>query len=188
MQAELASAKTTITPVLKQKAGLDAASSLFLGVLEKRQQQGKIVGNHTFKPPPRVTLTGPKKEGWLKDLATPTTPLRKLSRTIPHGLRGRDLLEECSAKKIPINRAVWFVRCVGANELRGLKRKGAGALAIGNEARWVREWTHQVTQFIEREMEECEKKQNATPSKANPPKVAVQDPKLWKDKLLYAYV
>lgn len=93
----------------------------------------------------------------MRDLANPTVSLRRLSRTIPHGLRGKSLLDQCSNKKIPPNRAIWFVKCVGANELRGLRRKGASSLAYGNEARWIKEWTHQVIQFIDKTALDCGK-------------------------------
>lgn len=102
-----------------------------------------------------------RKEAWLRDLANSNVPLRKLSRTIPHGTRNRTLLEQCCSKAVPIPRAVWFARCVGANELRGLKRKGASGISstafgttsaatMTSEATWIREWTEQVTEYIEK--------------------------------------
>lgn len=130
--------------------GLRSLSSLYLAILEKRQSYSAITAPSTFKPPPRVTLPDQKREAWLRDLANPLVPLRRLSRTIPHGLKGPTLLEQCATKCIPAARAVWFVRCVGANELRGLKRKGVGSLALGGEAKWIKEWTGQVVQFLEK--------------------------------------
>lgn len=119
--------------------------------MDTRDKKCRISSHSTFKPPPRVTLTDQKKEAWLKDLASPSVPLRKLSRTIPHGIRNRTLLEQCCSKAIPISRAVWFARCVGANELRGLKRKGhAGTTAMAAECGWIRDWTEDVVNFIEK--------------------------------------
>ena len=104
----------------------------------------------TFKPPPRVTLTDTKREAWLRDLANPASPLRRLSRTIPHGIRGKVLLDQCLSKRIPSARAVWLAKCVGANEMRAYRRKGAGgALAMGGELKWIKDWTVFVEQFIE---------------------------------------
>ncbi|KAF8419653.1 hypothetical protein EV426DRAFT_267297 [Tirmania nivea] len=148
-------ARNQVWPILKQKTGIRHLSDLFLEVLAKRQNYNRITAPSTFKPPPRVTLSDAKRETWLRDLANPAVSLRRLSRTIPHGVRGRALLDQCSSKNIPPTRAIWFVRCVGANELRGLKRKGASSVAFGNEAKWMKEWTGQVIQFIEKAIAEC---------------------------------
>ena len=118
--------------------------------LDQRQAHGTVAASCTFKPPPRVTLTDTKREAWLRDLADPDIPLRRLSRTIPHGIRGKILLDHCLGKMIPTTRAVWLAKCVGANEIRAFKRKGAGgAFAIGGEAKWIKDWTANVEQFLE---------------------------------------
>lgn len=149
-QAETGSAKGAIFPSLKHKTGLYALSTVFTGLLASRRHNGQITSASTFKPPPRVTLTDTKREAWLKDLANPTTSLRKLSRTIPHGIRGKGLLEQCLNKNVPTDRAVWLAKCVGANEIRAFKRKGVnGAVVMGGEAKWIRDWTVFVEQFVD---------------------------------------
>lgn len=149
-QVETSSAKGTIFPSLKHKSGLYALSTVFTGILGSRRHNGQINSASTFKPPPRVTVTDTKREGWLRDLANPTTSLRRLSRTIPHGIRGKGLLEQCLNKNIPTDRAVWLAKCVGANEVRAFKRKGVnGAVVMGGEAKWVRDWTMFVEQFVD---------------------------------------
>ena len=136
-------------PGVKHKSGLQILSSLFVSVLDRRQAHGTVTAKCTFKPPPRVTLTDTKREAWLRDLANPTIPLRRLSRTIPHGIRGKTLLDHCLTKKIPVWRAVWLAKCVGANEIRAFKRKGTnGAFAIGGETKWIKDWTSNVEQFV----------------------------------------
>lgn len=118
--------------------------------MRHRRDIGQVVAPPSFKPPPRVTLTDTKREVWLRDLANPAITLRRLSRTIPHGIRGRVLLDQCLNKKVPAERAVWLAKCVGANEIRAVKRKGAnGALVMGGEAKWIRDWTICVEQFVE---------------------------------------
>lgn len=137
-------------PSLKQKTGLNALSTIFMGVLNQRRNRGQITAPSTFKPPPRVTLTDTKREVWLKDLANPTISLRRLSRTIPHGIRGRTLLDQCLNKSVPTERAVWLAKCVGANEIRAFKRKGVtGAFVMGGELKWIRDWTIFVEQFVD---------------------------------------
>lgn len=149
-QNEVSTAKHAIWSSLKHKSGSQVLSSLFVSALDQRQAHGAVTANCTFKPPPRVTLTDTKREAWLRDLANPDIPLRRLSRTIPHGVRGKVLLDQCLAKEVPTSRAVWLAQCVGANEIRAFKRKGAGgAFAIGGESKWIKDWTSSVEQFIE---------------------------------------
>ncbi|KAK5679505.1 RNA polymerase II mediator complex subunit [Elasticomyces elasticus] len=157
-QTEYNSAKPSIWPNLtaKNNTGLQMLNYLFTQVMEKRQVLGKCTAPSTFKPPPRVTVTDTKREAWLKDLANPEIPLRKQSRTIPHGIRGKLLMDQCLNKDVPLQRAVWLAKCVGANELRAFKRKGvSGVAAATNETKWVHEWTVHVEQFLEGVTESC---------------------------------
>lgn len=147
---EATTAKHSIYANLKHKSGLQILSSLFVSTLDQRQVHGTITTTSTFKPPPRVTLTDTKREAWLRDLANPSIPLRRLSRTIPHGIRGKILLDHCLSKDIPISRAIWLAKCVGANEIRAFKRKGTGGVfTVGGEAKWIKDWTINVEQFLE---------------------------------------
>ncbi|KAJ5639766.1 uncharacterized protein N7484_007628 [Penicillium longicatenatum] len=149
-QNESNTARPALYGQLKHRTGLQMLSTVFSAALEKRQNHNTVHAPSSFKPPPRVTLTDNKREAWLRDLANPSVPLRRLSRTIPHGIRGKVLLDQCLGKWIPVARAVWLAKCVGANEIRAFKRKGtSGALAVGLEAKWVRDWTTNVQQFVE---------------------------------------
>ncbi|KAK2743391.1 RNA polymerase II mediator complex subunit [Myotisia sp. PD_48] len=149
-QNESNSARQPLRPYLSQQPGLELLSNAFSAVLEQRQANSRIMQPSTFKPPPRVTITDPRREAWLRELANHEVPLRKLSRTIPHGVRGRVLLEQCLNKNIPLARAIWLVKCVGANEIRAFKRKGTAAAVANNlEAKWIRDWTISIQQFLE---------------------------------------
>ncbi|KAL3466791.1 hypothetical protein BJX64DRAFT_284344 [Aspergillus heterothallicus] len=155
-QNESNTARPSLYAQLKHRSGLQMLSSVFMAALEKRQNHNMVTAPSSFKPPPRVTLTDNKREAWLRDLANPSVPLRRLSRTIPHGIRGKALLDQCLNKWIPVSRAVWLAKCVGANEIRAFKRKGtSGTLALGLEAKWVREWTSGVQQFLEGVIGSC---------------------------------
>jgi len=156
---ETGAAKTTILPALKHKQGLQTISAILTSVIAQRRSHGQITSASTFKPPPRVTVTDTKREMWLKDLANPTISLRRLSRSIPHGIRGKILLDQSLSKNIPIERAVWLAKCVGANELRSFRRKGAsGTFAMGGEAKWIRDFTVCVEQFVESIVGSCGEK------------------------------
>ena len=147
---ELHSAKVPLYNAFKHKQGVDSLSVLFSLVLDQKSQHGVISSVSTFKPPPRVTLTEAKRKSWIADLANADVPLRRLSRTIPQGIRGQSLLDQCLQNSVPISRAIWFAKCVCANEIRTLKRKGTTpAVAVGAESKWLREWTVNVEQFLE---------------------------------------
>ena len=155
-QNEFLTARPSVLSSLKNKSGLQILSSLYASALGERELHGTITAASTFKPPPRVTLTDTKKEAWLRDLADPAIPLRRLSRTIPHGIRGKILLDHCLGKDIPTSRAIWLVKCVGANEIRACKRKGtSGPFAVGGEANWIKDWTTNVEQFLEAIVGNC---------------------------------
>ncbi|KAK6441753.1 RNA polymerase II mediator complex subunit [Oleoguttula sp. CCFEE 5521] len=159
-QNETNSARHSIWPNLSQKnnVALHTLSHLFTQVLEKRAAMGRITAPSSFKLPPRVTVTDTKREAWLKDLANLAIPLRRQSRTIPHGIRGKGLLEQCLAKEMPLSRAIWLAKCVGANELRAFRRKGvSGTAGSHGEAKWLRDWTVGVQQFFEGVAAECGK-------------------------------
>ncbi|KAL8779298.1 MAG: hypothetical protein Q9194_001513 [Teloschistes cf. exilis] len=155
-QTESSTGRPHIWGSLRHKPGLQVLSSLLIAALDHRQAHGTITAGCTFKPPPRVTLTDSKREAWLRDLANPNIPLRRLSRTIPHGIRGRALLDQSFAKNIPTARALWLSKCVGANEIRAFKRKGTGgAFVAGGETKWIRDWTANVEQFLDAIFELC---------------------------------
>lgn len=148
-------ARGSMLPLLKQWTSLPALSYFLLNSMEARDQVSRVVSPSTFRPPPRVTLTDHKREAWLRDLASPSIPLRRLSRTIPHGIKNKNLLDQCCNKQIPISRAVWFARCVGANELRGLKRRGNNSVnSAMTEALWIHDWTEEVVEYIEKTIKE----------------------------------
>lgn len=156
-QNESSTARPSLWSSIKYKAGLQLLSSLFATTLQQRENIGRISSENTFKLPPRVTLTDAKKEAWLKGLANPATSLRTLSRSIPHGVRGRILLDHCLQKDVPIHRAVWLVRCVGANEIRAFKRKGTGSVfTVGGDVKWLKDWTSSVEQFLESIISSCD--------------------------------
>ncbi|KAK3330494.1 hypothetical protein B0H66DRAFT_489989 [Apodospora peruviana] len=150
-QTETSSAKAVLFTALKHnKNSLSVLSTIFTSVLGQRRHGGQITAPSTFKPPPRVTLTDTKREAWMRDLANPAISLRRLSRTIPHGIRGRILLDQCLNKDVPADRAIWLIKCVGANEIRACKRhKVAGVVTQGPEAKWLKDWTTAVVQFVE---------------------------------------
>lgn len=149
-ERELNTAKAPLYNAFKHRSGMGSLSALFSLLIEQKSKHSALGSGSTFRPPPRVTLTETKRKSWIADLADSTVPLRRLSRTIPQGVRGQALLEQCLVHNVPLNRAIWFVKCVGANEIRTLKRKGVNpSITAGAEYKWSRDWTANVEQFLE---------------------------------------
>ncbi|KAK5087186.1 RNA polymerase II mediator complex subunit [Lithohypha guttulata] len=155
-ERESNTAKPALYNAFKHRQGLQSLSALFSLVLDQKSKHGALDSSTTFRPPPRVTLTEAKRRSWIADLADGGVPLRRLSRTIPQGIKGLPLLEQCLINAVPANRALWFAKCVGANEIRILKRKGITAnVAASAESKWLKEWTSSVEQFLEAAVNHC---------------------------------
>lgn len=132
-----------------KKNGPSTLSSIFVSLLEKRQANGKLSAPSTFKLPPRITMTLARKASFFKELGDASWPLRKLARSIPHGIGGKVLLDQFLEGFVPTPRAVWLIKCIGSHELRLLKRKSApNTTAMSGEAKWIKDWTGQVEQFL----------------------------------------
>ncbi|KIY53080.1 hypothetical protein FISHEDRAFT_69221 [Fistulina hepatica ATCC 64428] len=67
----------------------------------------------------------PHRQTWFADLANPDVPLAKLGKSVPHSVKGHDLLDLLHSKNVEISRAVWFLRVIGANETVGLRNKAS---------------------------------------------------------------
>jgi len=159
-----------------EKSTLQNFSQFILAVLHHRVKESLIKNPTTFRVPPRVTLTDQKREEYLRDLANPAQSLRRLTRQVPHGIRGRLLLEQICTKSVPVNRAIWFIRVISVNELRAVKRKGLPKGAQESvESKWVIEWTGQVATFLENVIEECGKEKKA------------DDQQRWRLRMTYTY-
>jgi mediator of RNA polymerase II transcription subunit 12 len=160
-----------------EKSALQNFSQFILAVLQQRHKDGLIKTPTTFRVPPRVTLTDQKREQYLRDLANPSQSLRRLARGVPHGIRGRTLLEQVCSKNVPVNRAIWFIRVISVNELRAVKRKGLTRGAQESvESKWVIEWTGQVAAFLETIIEECGKEKK------------VEEQQRWRARMTYTFV
>lgn len=51
------------------------------------------------------------------ELMNSNRPLAEISKSVPHCYKGEKLIEMIFVKKIPLNRAVWYIRINGATEI-----------------------------------------------------------------------
>lgn len=85
--------------------------------LELCSDNSLIFRDHTFKIPARFTLHESKKLSFVADLANPSVPLHRLTKSIPHGYKGLDLLEMLWKNGVSLERGIWFAKVIGANEM-----------------------------------------------------------------------
>ncbi|KAG7664149.1 SRB8 [[Candida] subhashii] len=119
--------------------------------------------SNNFRIPHRVTLTASKKEAWLKELGNPNVPIQKIGEKIPHGIRNKVLIDSVCSRNVPLNRALWFTKCVLFGELIALRRKHQARASISGptvshsseyntpekfEIHWLQEWTQQVADYV----------------------------------------
>ncbi|KAI5959339.1 SRB8 [Candida theae] len=103
-----------------------------------------------FKIPQKITLTASKRENWLNELSNSDVPLKKIGERIPHGIRGKVLIDALCARFTPMNRALWFTKCVLFSEILALRRKYQSKMPPEStssekfELHWLQDWTQQV--------------------------------------------
>jgi hypothetical protein len=70
------------------------------------------------------------RQNFLSTLANPSIPLSKLSRNVPHGIKGEGMLELVWKSKVGVERVGWFVGVVGGLEVQA----GRSRMALGNSS------------------------------------------------------
>ncbi|WBW70611.1 mediator complex subunit Med12 [Schizosaccharomyces osmophilus] len=95
-------------------------------------------------PPPRVRLSETRKTAWLQDLANDNICLSELSKKIPHGVWGKDIIQLVLDFRVPLPRAIWFIRCAGTNEIRSFFKKYPNSASKD----WVLLWTDVIGDFL----------------------------------------
>ncbi|EPX71417.1 mediator complex subunit Srb8 [Schizosaccharomyces octosporus yFS286] len=93
-----------------------------------------------WDPPPRVRLSETRKLSWLQDLANDTVSLSELSKKIPHGVWGKEIIQLVHDFRVPLPRAIWFIRCTGINEIRSFFKKYPDSVPKD----WILLWTDVV--------------------------------------------
>lgn len=104
-----------------------------------------------FQLPKRVTLTEHRREIWLQELSSPYISLPKLSTYIPHGLKRRQILEQCCAKQIPLRRAVWLIKSCYSMEWKVKNSKQKLPEKITDvDSQLTKEWTDNFVYILEK--------------------------------------
>ncbi|KAF9923613.1 RNA polymerase II mediator complex subunit [Linnemannia zychae] len=148
IQNETVSAQGILADRLQDPKKQHDLGTFMVEVLKKRQESGRILGPSTFRPPNRATLNDQKKEQWLLDLSG-TTPLRRLSKNVPHGFKSEKLLEVLAQRQVPMLRATWYIKIVALSEMQAQRNRPSTA-----QSQYSSDWTATVSSFLKKQLQE----------------------------------
>ncbi|KAG0270717.1 RNA polymerase II mediator complex subunit, partial [Linnemannia exigua] len=146
IQNETVSAQGILADRLQDPKKQHDLGAFMVEVLKKRQESSKITGASTFRPPNRATLNDQKKEQWLSDLSG-TTPLRRLSKSVPHGFKSEKLLEALAQRQVPMLRATWYIKIVALSEMQAQRNRPSTT-----QNQYSTDWTATVSVFLRKQL------------------------------------
>ncbi|WFD18643.1 RNA polymerase II mediator complex subunit [Malassezia caprae] len=145
--SETASMQAHILDRVAGPAALQLLGDLFQCVRDKRRN-GASLADAPTPLPPRVTLNDAKRSEYVRQLADPHVPLYQLAERIPHGFRGVRLLDMLlhgalpgtpPTRSVPLSRALWLIRMIGALELDGPQK---------DVHKYTSDWTVRVLHWL----------------------------------------
>ncbi|KAF8532506.1 hypothetical protein JB92DRAFT_3138291 [Gautieria morchelliformis] len=142
--AEYYSSQATIRDRIVNHKALSELDDLMNQVLARRSESHSNIPEHAFKLPQRITLSEVRRQSWHTDFFNPEVPLHTIGEKIPHA-KGHDLLTLLQENKVPISRAVWYVRGLGGNETQGMRNR-----PNYNPAQYSVEWANVVTSYLKK--------------------------------------
>ncbi|KAF9155624.1 RNA polymerase II mediator complex subunit [Linnemannia schmuckeri] len=158
IQNETVSAQGILADRLQDPKKQHDLGAFMVQVLKKRQESSKITGPSTFRPPNRATLNDQKKEQWLSDLSG-TTPLRRLSKSVPHGFKTEKLLEALAQRQVPMLRATWYIKIVALSEMQAQRNRPSIA-----QSQYSTDWTAIVSMFLKKQLLEINPHSTSKPA------------------------
>ncbi|KAG0229269.1 RNA polymerase II mediator complex subunit [Actinomortierella wolfii] len=159
IQNETVSAQGILADVLQDTRKLQELGNFMAQVIKRKQENNRITGPSTFKPPSRSTLNELKKDQWMTDLAGRTS-LRRLSRSVPHGFKSEKLLETLAQRQVPLLRATWYIKIVGLGEMQAQRSRQS-------QSQYSTDWTATVNLFLKKQLLEINPHSTTRPSPAN---------------------
>ncbi|TPX49398.1 hypothetical protein SeMB42_g02631 [Synchytrium endobioticum] len=121
---------------------LNGLSGFISEVLKNQRGIGTIPDVSRYKLPDRVVVSDIKQ--WMTKLANENESLQELAKGVPQGVKGEQLVSLLIQHQVPVARATWLVRFVGASEIR-LRRQ-----AKPSEDSNYEEWTVAIVSQLRR--------------------------------------
>lgn len=156
---ESISARSSVHESLVTQSNL--LSQQFDKIIKIREDHiNKIPSNSTttlhgpgFQLPNRITLTDHRKETWLHELSSSHASLVKIGKFIPHGLKRRQVIEQCYLKFIPLKRAIWLIKCCYFIEWKSnnkKKRSNSAGVDDSISMHLLKDWTDTFVYILEK--------------------------------------
>ncbi|KAF8530471.1 hypothetical protein BU17DRAFT_35400 [Hysterangium stoloniferum] len=142
ISAECYSSQNIIKESIINQNALAELEELMNQVLARRAESNATLPEHAFKLPQRITFSEARRQAWQTDFFNPDVPLSTIGEKIPHA-KGHDLLTLLQDNKVPIPRAVWYVRGIGGNETQGMRNRHNY-----NPTQYSVEWANVVTGYL----------------------------------------
>ncbi|CAI4056832.1 Srb8p SKDI_03G1390 [Saccharomyces kudriavzevii IFO 1802] len=156
---ESISARSSVHESLATQSNL--LSQQFDKIIKIREDHINKIPSHStttlhgpgFQLPNRITLTDQRKETWLQELSSSHTSLIKIGKFIPHGLKRRQVIEQCYLKFIPLKRAVWLIKCCYFIEWKSNhKKKRSNTTGVDDaiSMNLLKDWTDTFVYILEK--------------------------------------
>ncbi|EJS44488.1 srb8p [Saccharomyces arboricola H-6] len=156
---ESISARSSVHESLVSQSNL--LSQQFDKIIKIREDHINKIPSHStttlhgpgFQLPNRITLTDHRKEMWLQELSSSHTSLVKIGKFIPHGLKRRQVIEQCYLKFTPLKRAIWLIKCCYFIEWKSNhKKKRSSATGVDDTVSMhlLKDWTDTFVYILEK--------------------------------------
>lgn len=84
---------------------------------------------HTYRPPTRTIHNPLMRANFLSALSDPQVPLSRLSKNVPHGIKGEGMLELGWERRVDVARMGWLIGVVGGLEVQSLRNRPSGPMS-----------------------------------------------------------
>ncbi|KAI8898831.1 hypothetical protein BC833DRAFT_648410 [Globomyces pollinis-pini] len=132
-------------------------SLLHASALAKQLLVGKsavpITCDSSFQPPERSMMAASIRDAWFNDLAAGQKPLSDLAKKVPHGIKNDKVLDIILEKFIPYPYAIFFIKCVGINEMKTSNQPVANT-TVQDHLNYTIEWTKNLSSYVLKQFEE----------------------------------
>ncbi len=116
------------------------------------------VRKNNFQIPDRIYMKDSNKDTWIDDLAKNQKGLAEIAaQKVPLiGTKEAKVLDLCVEMQVPLQRAIWFIKCVGYNEMvtsgSHAQRPQKSAPTIEQNTSFCKDWTKNVLQYFAQQL------------------------------------
>ncbi|KAJ9103635.1 hypothetical protein QFC19_004210 [Naganishia cerealis] len=185
---ESVSVHAAISDRLKKANIFQNVNTLAVEILKARRDQAPVLPESAYRLPNRVVYNESMKKSFLNDLSDESIPLNspKFAKSVPHGMKGLDLLEMLWSRRIQVDRAIWLVHILGVHEVQNLRRGYDPAKnPFSPNQQYSTIFTEAVTSFLSKQISELTAIHDKLATTDGVPQEAVSWKRAWVQKWEY---